>query len=124
MVEAALSGVGLAYVWEERARPHVENGSLVECLASWSAPEDWLYLYCPTRIPVGWPARRHRGVARLKGGCAGGSDPFRPSVFFRPVFGRHPCDNSDKVSHSFLREPSRQVRELKVIIRFFWRSSI
>jgi len=49
MVEAALSGVGLAYVWEERARPHVENGSLVECLASWSAPEDWLYLYYPTR---------------------------------------------------------------------------
>ncbi len=38
MVEAALSGVGLAYVWEERARPHIENGSLVECLASWSAP--------------------------------------------------------------------------------------
>lgn len=22
---------------------------LVECLASWSAPEDWLYLYYPTR---------------------------------------------------------------------------
>jgi len=49
MVEAALSGVGLAYVWEERARPSVQNGSLVECLASWIAPEDWLYLYYPTR---------------------------------------------------------------------------
>ena len=49
MVEAALSGVGLAYVWEERARPYIENGSLVECLASWSAAEDWLYLYYPTR---------------------------------------------------------------------------
>lgn len=40
MLEAALSGVGLAYVWEERACPHVGNGSLVECQASWSAPED------------------------------------------------------------------------------------
>jgi len=49
MVEAALSGVGLAYVWEERARSYVQSGSLVECLASWSAPEDWLYLYYPTR---------------------------------------------------------------------------
>jgi DNA-binding transcriptional LysR family regulator len=49
MVEAALSGVGLAYVWEERARGHIENGTLLECLASWNAPEDWLYLYYPTR---------------------------------------------------------------------------
>lgn len=45
MVEAALSGVGLAYVCEERARPYIHEGKLVECLASWSAPEDWRYLY-------------------------------------------------------------------------------
>lgn len=49
MVEAALSGTGLAYVWEERARPYIADGRLVECLASWSAPEDWLYLYYPSR---------------------------------------------------------------------------
>jgi len=49
MVEAAMSGVALAYVWEERARPHLARGELVECLASWCAPEDWLYLYYPTR---------------------------------------------------------------------------
>lgn len=49
MVEAALSGVALAYVWEDRARPYVEGGRLVECLASWCAPEDWLYLYYPAR---------------------------------------------------------------------------
>ena len=49
MVGAALSGVALAYVWEDRARPHVESGRLVECLASWCAPEDWLYLYYPAR---------------------------------------------------------------------------
>jgi DNA-binding transcriptional LysR family regulator len=49
MVEAAMSGVALAYVWEDRARPHLASGELVECLASWCAPEDWPYLYYPTR---------------------------------------------------------------------------
>jgi DNA-binding transcriptional LysR family regulator len=49
MVEAAMSGVALAYVWADRARPHLASGELVECLASWCAPEDWLYLYYPTR---------------------------------------------------------------------------
>jgi DNA-binding transcriptional LysR family regulator len=49
MLEAALSGAALAYVWEERARPHIENGSLIQCLAPWCQPEDWLYLYYPTR---------------------------------------------------------------------------
>jgi len=49
MVEAARAGVALAYVWEERARPFIERGELVECLASWCAPEDWLYLYYPAR---------------------------------------------------------------------------
>jgi len=49
MVEAALSGVGLAYVWEERTRPYVADGRLIECLASWAAPMEWLYLYYPTR---------------------------------------------------------------------------
>jgi DNA-binding transcriptional LysR family regulator len=49
MVEAALSGVALAYVWADRAAPHLASGRLVECLGSWCAPEDWLYLYHPAR---------------------------------------------------------------------------
>ncbi len=49
MIEAALSGVALAYVWEDRARPHIESGRLVRCLAPWCPPEDWLYLYYPAR---------------------------------------------------------------------------
>jgi Transcriptional regulator len=49
MVEAARAGLALAYVWEERARPYIATGELIECLASWCAPEDWLYLYYPTR---------------------------------------------------------------------------
>jgi DNA-binding transcriptional LysR family regulator len=49
MVEAALSGVALAYVWADRARQHIESGRLVQCLDAWCPPEDWLYLYYPTR---------------------------------------------------------------------------
>lgn len=49
MIEAALSGVGLAYVWEPRVRRLVKSGDLIECLASWCPPEDWLHLYYPTR---------------------------------------------------------------------------
>ncbi|WP_458098213.1 LysR family transcriptional regulator [Roseomonas sp. WA12] len=49
MVEAAKSGVALAYVWEARARPCLATGELIECLASWCEPEDWLYLYYPDK---------------------------------------------------------------------------
>lgn len=49
MVEAAKSGAVLAYVWEARAQRHFANGQLIECLASWRAPDDWLYLYYPAR---------------------------------------------------------------------------
>jgi len=49
MIEVALAGVALAYVWEDRARPYVDSGQLVACLETWIAPEDWLYLYYPNR---------------------------------------------------------------------------
>ncbi|MET0238579.1 MAG: LysR family transcriptional regulator [Sphingobium sp.] len=49
MIEAALAGVALAYVWEDRARPHVASGRLIACLEDWIGPEDWLYIYYPTR---------------------------------------------------------------------------
>lgn len=49
MIEAALSGIALAYVLEDRARPHLDSGRLVQCLDAWCPPEDALYLYYPTR---------------------------------------------------------------------------
>ena len=49
MIEAALAGITLAYVWEDRARPYIESGRLLRCLDDWIVPEDWLYLYYPTR---------------------------------------------------------------------------
>lgn len=49
MIEAAKSGIALAYVWEERASPCIARGELIECLAAWRAPEEGLYLYYPAR---------------------------------------------------------------------------
>ena len=34
---------------EERARPLIAGGELIECLAPWCADEEALYLYYPTR---------------------------------------------------------------------------
>jgi DNA-binding transcriptional LysR family regulator len=49
LIEAALAGAGLAYVWENRAAACIEDGRLVRLLDDWCPLEDWLYLYYPTR---------------------------------------------------------------------------
>jgi DNA-binding transcriptional LysR family regulator len=49
MVEAALQGCGLAYVWENRILRHVAEGQLVRCLADWLPSDDGLRLYYPSR---------------------------------------------------------------------------
>lgn len=49
MVQIALSGAALAYVWEKRAEREIMDGKLVRCLDQWCAPEDWLYLCYPSR---------------------------------------------------------------------------
>lgn len=49
MVQAAISGVGLAFVWEDRALPEIAAGRLQRCLRDWCQPEDDFYLYYPTR---------------------------------------------------------------------------
>jgi DNA-binding transcriptional LysR family regulator len=49
IVQAAQAGVGLGYVWAQRAQVALADGSLVQCLDDWCQPEDWLYLYYPSR---------------------------------------------------------------------------
>jgi DNA-binding transcriptional LysR family regulator len=49
IVQAAQAGVGLGCVWEQRAAAALADGSLVQCLDDWCQPEDWLYLYYPSR---------------------------------------------------------------------------
>jgi DNA-binding transcriptional LysR family regulator len=49
MVEAALQGCGLAYVWDDRVMQHLASGALLRCLDDWCAPDDGLFLYYPSR---------------------------------------------------------------------------
>ncbi|WP_454849128.1 LysR family transcriptional regulator [Rhizobium binxianense] len=49
MAEAALSGVGLAYVWEGRVEKLVATGELIQVLDDWCHQEEPLYLYYPSR---------------------------------------------------------------------------
>ena len=47
MAEAALHGVGIAYVYEGYVREHLQNGRLVQLLPDWTPVYDGLCLYYP-----------------------------------------------------------------------------
>jgi len=49
MLDAALGGLGLAYLPEDSARPHVEAGRLVPVLDDWCEPFAGYHLYYPSR---------------------------------------------------------------------------
>ncbi len=49
MTRAALDGVALAYVWEDRVAEPVTAGRLIKVLEEWCQPEEPLYLYYPSR---------------------------------------------------------------------------
>ncbi|UJW76779.1 LysR family transcriptional regulator [Rhizobium sp. SL42] len=49
MVESALAGHGLAYVWEPQVRQHLTSGSLVQSLEDWCPLIDDLFVYYPSR---------------------------------------------------------------------------
>ncbi len=45
MTQAALGGVALAYVWENRVANFIDTGELLRVLDDWCQPEEPLYLY-------------------------------------------------------------------------------
>ncbi|HEY6222519.1 MAG TPA: LysR substrate-binding domain-containing protein, partial [Gemmatimonadales bacterium] len=49
IVRAALDGVGLAFMAEETAAPHLANGALVRVLEDWCPPYPGFFLYYPSR---------------------------------------------------------------------------
>ena len=49
VLRAALDGVGLAYVGEDRAAPHLESGALVRVLERWCQPFPGFFMYYPSR---------------------------------------------------------------------------
>ncbi len=52
MLDAALDGLGVAYVVEEQAGPHLAAGRLVRLLEGWTAPFPGYFLYYPSRRQV------------------------------------------------------------------------
>jgi DNA-binding transcriptional LysR family regulator len=55
MVEAAIGGAGLAFVFEDRAMPHLQAKRLMRTLDDWCPPFPGLFLYYPSRrqMPAG-----------------------------------------------------------------------
>lgn len=49
IVDAALAGLGIAWLPEEEFAPHIEEGRLVRVLEDWCTPFPGYYLYYPTR---------------------------------------------------------------------------
>ena len=49
MVEPALAGAGLAFVFEEQVAQHLETGRLVRALADWCPAYPGFFLYYPSR---------------------------------------------------------------------------
>jgi DNA-binding transcriptional LysR family regulator len=48
-LQAALAGRGIAHVFEEYAKPHLDTGRLIEVLADWSPTLPTWFLYYPNR---------------------------------------------------------------------------
>jgi DNA-binding transcriptional LysR family regulator len=49
MVDAALAGLGIAFLPEEEFAPHIQEGRLMRVLDDWCAPFSGYYLYYPNR---------------------------------------------------------------------------
>ncbi|MEZ5284965.1 MAG: LysR family transcriptional regulator [Vicinamibacterales bacterium] len=49
LTRAALDGVGLAFMSDEQARPHLATGALVRVLEDWCPPFPGFFLYYPSR---------------------------------------------------------------------------
>jgi DNA-binding transcriptional LysR family regulator len=48
-LDAALAGLGLAYMLEDVAKPHIAKGSLIRVLEDWCPPFSGYHLYYPNR---------------------------------------------------------------------------
>jgi len=67
MVEAALQGCGLAYVYEHRVLEHLARGTLIRRSEDWCAHDDTLFLYYPSRRQVSAGLRALINMLRWSG---------------------------------------------------------
>lgn len=72
ILDAALAGLGLAYLTEQQVKPYVARGELVQVLADWCPPFSGYHLYYPSRrqpsaaFAVLVEALRYRPRRRMK----------------------------------------------------------
>ncbi len=72
VLDAALAGLGLAYVPEDLAEPYLARGRLIRALEDWCAPWSGYHLYYPSRrqsspaFALLVDALRYRGAARVE----------------------------------------------------------
>lgn len=52
MLQAAIEGLGVAYVLEHEAAAHIRKGRLIRVLADWCPPFAGFFLYYPSRKQV------------------------------------------------------------------------
>jgi DNA-binding transcriptional LysR family regulator len=57
VVEAAIAGTGIVYLFEDWLRPHLDSGALEPILESWWQPFSGLFLYYPGRRLLPAPLR-------------------------------------------------------------------
>ena len=57
MIDAAVAGHGLAYVFEAEAEPHLRTGKLVRVLEDWCPDYPGFFLYYPSRRQMPTPLR-------------------------------------------------------------------
>ena len=98
-LNAALAGLGLAYLPEDQARPHVAKGRLIQVLADWCPPFPGYHLYYPSRrqptpaFALLVDALRYRGKVRRapRGATSAASrrHPSRPAAPRRRWASRH-----------------------------------
>ncbi|MCX4163021.1 MULTISPECIES: LysR substrate-binding domain-containing protein [Paraburkholderia] len=77
MVDAAVKGIGLAYVWAETAQDEIDSGRLVCVLKEWTPPISGQHLYYPGNRLVPAALRAFIDVLREVEGHRASSKPAR-----------------------------------------------
>lgn len=80
MVQAALAGVGLAYVFESSVREHLASGRLVRVLEAFCPPFPGFFLYYPSRTHLAPKLRALVEFLKVRRGDTrrAGNEPVRP----------------------------------------------
>ncbi|EHM01300.1 LysR substrate binding domain protein [Acetobacteraceae bacterium AT-5844] len=79
-LQAALTGQGIAHVFEDYARTHVERGDLTEVLRDWSPKLPGWFLYYPNRRHTGAAMRAFLDHLRTYKWRGGARNPPAPSL--------------------------------------------